>query len=325
MSITAEILIRTFEQSPEILAGIKSGLYKIWGGVIRVTAGHDNAGSIIAHLKFPNDMSHAQKSIETLQAVLTSQMGGLQSGMDVLQNSMGVLQNLQYANLAMSGLNLAVSIVGFAIVCHKLNHIEGTLQQQSQQLEALLHLAVDARQREMFRDEARFIASVDCAYQFAESSDIQQLKYLIPTFKEQYEFTRLVLTNSAQKAASPVFAQSLTELATLQERFLHLGLFLGYLQQRIGCTKYAVEAIQKLQQDWLVIDDKIVSTLTCNRKAVCNLKKSEMESLVSFLNFRKERQPALEYQSNLLTLACEHPEMLEVVNTESQDILLLVA
>lgn len=173
MSVAVDILIRTFEQSPEILAGLKSGLYKIWGGVIRVTAGHDNAGSIVAHLKFPNDMSQTQQSIETLQAILTSQMDGLQNGIDTLQSSMGMLQNLQYANLAMSGLNLAISAVGFAVVCHKLNRIEGTLHQQNQQLDILLRLAIEAHQREMFRDEARFIASVDCAQQFAESGDIQ--------------------------------------------------------------------------------------------------------------------------------------------------------
>ncbi|EML0363900.1 hypothetical protein RI835_003296 [Providencia rettgeri] len=189
MSIASEILIRTFEQSPEILEGLKSGLYKIWGGVIRVTAGHDNAGSIIAHLKFPNDMSQAQQSIESLQAVLSKQMDGLQGGIDALQSSMGVLQSLQSANLAMSGLNLAVSAVGFAIVCHKLNRIEGTLKQHEQKLDILLQLATEAHQRELFRDEARFIANVDCTRQFAAMGDIQQLKSLIPTFKEQYEFT----------------------------------------------------------------------------------------------------------------------------------------
>ncbi|MEQ9892590.1 hypothetical protein [Pectobacterium aroidearum] len=323
MSVAVDILIRTFEQSPEILAGLKSGLYKIWGGVIRVTAGHDNAGSIVAHLKFPNDMSQTQQSIETLQAILTSQMDGLQNGINALQSSMGMLQNLQYANLAMSGLNLAVSAVGFAVVCHKLNRIEGTLHQQNQQLDLLLSLAIEAHQREMFRDEARFIASVDCAQQFTESGDVQQLKNLIPAFKEQYEYTRLILANSAKKASSPEFIHSLAELRTLQKRFLYLGMFLCYLQQKIGNARYSVKTLQKLQHDWLAIDEQIVSTLTHNRKALCSLKKSEIENLFSFLNYRKERLPALEYQSNLLTLAIERPSVFEAINTESQDILLL--
>lgn len=336
MSVAAEILIRTFEQCPEILEGLKSGLYKIWGGVIRVTAGHDNAGTIKAHLKFPNDMSQTQQSIESLQAVLSQQMtdmqgvlsnkmDGLQSGIDALQSSMGVLQNLQYANLAMSGLNLAVSAAGFAIVCHKLNRIEGTLNQHGQKLDALLHLAVEARQREMFRDEARFIASVDSARQFAELGDIQQLKSLIPAFKEQYEFTRLVLINSAKKANDPVFSHSLNELTTLQERFMYLGLFLSYVQQKIGATRYAAEALQKLQQDWLTIDETIVSSVTEDSRALRHLRKSEMTHLQNLLNHRKERLPALEYQSQLLTLAIERPELLEAINDDSQEILLLAA
>jgi hypothetical protein len=336
MSIVSEILIRTIEQSPEILEGLKSGLYRIWGGVIRVTAGHDNAGTIKAHLKFPNDMSQTQQSIESLQAILSKQMadmqgtlstqiGGLQGGIDTLQSSMDALQNLQYANLAMSGLNLAVSAVGFAIVCHKLNRIEGTLNQHGQKLDALLHLAVEARQREQFRDEARFIASVDSARQFAELGDIQQLKSLIPAFKEQYEFTRLVLLNSAKKANNPVFTLSLNELTTLQERLMHLGLFLSYVQQKIGATRYAAEALQKLQQDWLTIDETIVSSVTEDSRSLRHLKKSEMNHLQKLLNHRKESLPALEYQSQLLTLAIESPDILEALNDDSQEMLLLAA
>lgn len=325
MSIASEILIRTFEQSPEILEGLKSGLYKIWGGVIRVTAGHDNAGSIIAHLKFPNDMSQAQQSIESLQAVLSKQMDGLQGGIDALQSSMGVLQSLQSANLAMSGLNLAVSAVGFAIVCHKLNRIEGTLKQHEQKLDILLQLAAEAHQRELFRDEARFIANVDCTRQFAAMGDIQQLKSLIPTFKEQYEFTRLVLNNSAKKANNPVFYQSLNELATLQERFMYLGLFLSYIQQKIGATPFAAEAMQNLQQDWLTINETIVSSITEDNCALRHIKKGEMEHLQKLLKYRKERLPALEYQSQLLTLAIERPDLLNVINEDSPEILLLAA
>lgn len=336
MSLASEILIRTFEQSPEIVEGLKSGLYKIWGGVIRITAGHDNAGAIKAHLKFPNDMSQAQQSIESLQAVLSKQMAniqgvlstqidGLQGGIDALQSSIDVLQNLQYANLAMSGLNLAVSAAGFAIVCQKLNRIEGTLNQHGQKLDTLLHLVVEARQRELFRDEARFIASVDSARQFAKQGDIQQLKSLIPAFKEQYEFTRLVLINSAKKANDPLFSHSLIELATLQERFMYLGLFLSYVQQKIGATHYAAEALQKLQQDWLKIDETIVSSITEANHALRHLKKSEMNHLQNLLNHRKESLPGLEYQSQLLMLAIERPDLLQAINDDSQEILLLAA
>lgn len=336
MSVVSELLIRTFEQSPEILEGLKSGLYKIWGGVIRVTAGNENAGTIKAHLKFPNDMSQTQQSIESLQAVLSKQMtdmqgmlstqlDGLQSGLGALQSSMGALQKLQYANLAMSGLNLAVSAAGFAIVCHKLNRIEGTLNQHGQKLDALLHLALEARQRELFRDEARFIASVDSAHQFAELGDIQHLKNLIPTFKEQYEFTRLFLLNSAKNANKPVFTQSISEIATLQERFMYLGLFLSYIQQKIGATHFAVEALNKLQQDWLVVDETIVSSVTEDSLTLRHFKKSEMNHLQNLLNYRKESLPALEYQTQLLMLAIERPDVLKAINDDSQEILLLAA
>lgn len=52
-----------------------------------------------------------------------------------IQRTLSLLQGLQVANLAISGLNLGVSVVGFAVVLKKLNVIEGRLKEIGDQID----------------------------------------------------------------------------------------------------------------------------------------------------------------------------------------------
>ncbi len=321
MSVIPEVLYRTFQQSPEILEGLKTGLYAIYGGVIRVTKGNDKAGSIIAHLKFPGNAEQTAESIEKLKSSLSN----IQGGIDTLQNSLGTLQNLQYANIALAGLNLAVSAAGFAIVCKKLNNIESILHTHTEKLDTLLSLALDAQLKASFQQTARFNAVITTARQFVEMNDYEQLKTLIRPFNEQYEFTSLILKNCARSANDPTFLTSLPELSLLQERFMHLGICLSYIQQKINAPKYAIETMQKMQNDWLEINETIVETLTSSPETIHALTQHNAGSIRSFLDYRKERISGIEYQTNLLILAEKRPELTQVINAESDDILLLAA
>ncbi|HAU8267102.1 TPA: hypothetical protein I8287_004826 [Kluyvera intermedia] len=325
MSIDADVLYRTIKQSPDIIEGLKTGMYKIYGGVIRVAKGHEKAGSIVAHLMFPSDAEKAQESIESLKNVLSSQMGTIQSGIETLQGSVNTLQMLQSANLALSGLNLAVSVAGFAIVCHKLNRIESLLHTQSQKLDTLLHLALDARQRESFRDIASFNAALNTARQFAEMGDTAQLKSLVHNLNAQYEFTSLALKNTANAVNSAEFYPSLHELNILQERFMYLGLFRSFIQQKIGAPRYALESLEQLNADWLEINTTIVDGISHSPATLQHLSRQDGDNLLSFLNYRKTRIEAIEYQSNLLRLAIEKPEILEFINASNDEILVLAA
>ncbi len=184
MPVIQEVLYRTFNQSSEILEGLSNGLYAIYGGVIRITKGNDKAGTIVAHLKFPGNEQQTAESIEKVKSSLSN----IQGGIDSLQNSLGSLHTLQYANIALSGLNLAVSAAGFAIVCKKLNGIESILNTHTQKLDTLLSLVLDTHQKESFKQAARFNAVITTARQFVEMNDYEQLKTLIRPFIEQYEF-----------------------------------------------------------------------------------------------------------------------------------------
>lgn len=325
MSLEADVLQRAIKQSPEIIAGLETGLYKIYGGVIRVAKGNKLAGSIVAHLIFPTDAQKAQESIESLKNVLSSQLGTIQNGIETLQDSVNTLQMLQSANLALSGLNLAVSAAGFAIVCQKLNRIESLLHSQSQTLDTLLSLALDTRQREAFRDIASFNAALNTARQFAEMGDIVQLKSLVRDFNAQYEFTSLMLKNTAKAVNAPPFFASLQELGILQERFMYLGLFRSFIQQKIGAPRYALESLEQLKTDWLEINTTIIDGLSQSPATLQQLSRQDGDNLLTFLNYRKTRIEAIEYQSNLLRLAVEKPEMLAFINASNDEILVLAA
>lgn len=325
MSVEQEVLYRTIQQAPKIIEGLQTGLYRIYGGVIRVAKGNDKAGSIVAHLMFPTNEEQAQKSIENLRNVLSSQLNSLQSGIETLQGSIGTLQTLQKANLALSGLNLAVSAAGFVIVCRKLDRIDSLLQSHTQKLETLLSLALDTRQRDSFREIASFTAVINTAMQFVEMGDTEQLKPLVRDFNEQYEFTRLVLKNAAKESNTSAFFTSLPELGLLQERFMHLGLFRSFIQQKIGAYKYAVESLTALQVDWLEINSTIVDGVNQSTAVLYQLTREDGDKLIDFLKFRKERIEALEYQSELLRLAEANPEVLAMLNEDNDEILLVAA
>lgn len=315
--MSAEILARTISSAPEIVEGIRSGLYTVWGGVVRVSKGYQGGGQIVGHLLFPAKQEQASEQIVRLQEALTGAGG--------VQDSLGVLQNLQYANLALSGLNLAVSVAGFAIVCHKLNGISSQLQQQSEKLDQLLAMAAEARVREGLRDSARFSAALKTVRQFAEQGDIQGLRSQVPNLHEQYEITKLTLQNATANVTEKDFLSSIEVLSGLQQRMMYLGFLQSYVQQRSGSEKYAIETLRELQEDWLKIDTVIVDSIAANQAWVEQLSQGAGDKIVSFLEYRKEVAPAIEYQASLLEFTASNPNAAELLNDDMAEIRFLAA
>jgi hypothetical protein len=321
MPVSLDVLSRSLGSAQEVFDGIQSGLYTVWGGVVRIAKGNEGAGQIIGHLQFPGDAQQAKESIERL----AEKLGGVQGGVDAIQEGLGMLQSLQVANLALSGLNLAVSVAGFAIVCSKLNGISDQLASQSARLDQLVDLAVDAKELEQLRDTARFRGTIKTIRQFAEMGDINGLKGQISGLHEQYEFTKLTLERSASRACSDSFLNSLELLRCLQERMMYLGFLLSYVQHRVGAHKFAVEALRELQSDWLTISTVIVDSISVNQDWVGQLTNASAENIFSLLQHRKEVAPAIEYQASLLEFASERPLLIELLNSETAEVRLLAA
>ncbi|MFJ3449560.1 hypothetical protein ACIPM0_15260 [Pseudomonas sichuanensis] len=312
--MSAEILARAISSAPEIIEGIKSGLFKVWGGVVRYAAGHPKGGQIVGHLQFPGDATQAAEQLAMLQQTLSGVEGAL-----------GVLQSLQYANLALSGLNLAVSVAGFAIVCKKLNGISEQLQRQSEKLDVLIEMAGAAKAREELRDSARFSAVVWTVRQSAEQGDLQGLKSQVNNMREQYEITKLTLSQAAANATGKGFVDSLEVLQNLQQRMMYLGFMQAYVQQHTAGEKYAIEVLQELQADWMKINTVVFEAIVANQEWVEQLTQDQGNSVVSFLEFRKQAAPAIEYQLGLLEYATSHPEAAGLLNEEVTEIRFLAA
>ncbi len=312
--MSAETLVRALSSAPEILEGIRSGLYTVWGGVVRYSAGNSKGGQIVGHLQFPGDAGQASEQLAKLQQALSG-----------AQESLGVLQNLQYANLALSGLNLAVSVAGFAIVCKKLNGISEQLHQQSEKLDVLIEMASDAKAREELREQARFRAALKTVRQFAEQGDIQGLKSQVVNLNEQYETTKLTLKEAAANATRKGFVNSLDVLHSLQQRMMYVSFLQAYVQQRTAGEKYAIDTLRELQEDWLQISTVVVEAIAANQEWVEKLTQDEGDNVVSFLELRKQAAPAIEYQLALLEYAASHPEAAELLNEEVSEIRFLAA
>ena len=312
--MSAEILARTISSAPEIIEGIRSGLFNVWGGVVRYAAGHPKGGQIVGHLQFPGDPAQAGEQLAKLQQAL----GGV-------EGALGVLQNLQYANLALSGLNLAVSVAGFAIVCKKLNGISEQLHQQSEKLDALIEMASSAKAREELRDSARFSAVLWTVRQYAEQGDMPSLKNQVNNLREQYELTKLTLTQAASNATGKSFLESLEVLQHLQQRMMYLGFMQAYVQQRTAGEQYAIEVLQELQADWLQIITVAVEAIAANQEWIEQLTQDQGDNVVSFLEFRKQAAPAIDYQLGLLEFAASHPEAADLLNEEITKIRFLAA
>lgn len=312
--MSAEILARTISSAPEIIEGIKSGLFNVWGGVVRYAAGHPKGGQIVGHLQFPGDAAQAAEQLAMLQQTLSG-----------VEGTLGVLQSLQYANLALSGLNLAVSVAGFAIVCKKLNGISEQLQRQSEKLDVLIEMASAAKAREELRDIARFSAVLWTVRQSAEQGDLQGLKSQVNNMREQYELTKLTLNQAAANATGKGFVDSLEVLQNLQQRMMYLGFIQAYVQQHTAGEKYAIEVLQELQADWMKISTVVVEAIVANQEWVEQLTQDQGNNVVSFLEFRKQAAPAIEYQLGLLEYAASHPEAAGLLNEEVTEIRFLAA
>lgn len=325
MPVSHDVLSRTLGSVQEVIEGVQSGLYTIWGGVVRIAKGQAGAGQIVGHLQFPGDAQQAKESIEHLQQVLGQKLEGIKGGVDAIQESLGMLQSLQVANLALSGLNLAVSVAGFAIVCKKLNGISDQLESQSAKLDQLVDLAVETKELEQLRGIARFCGTVKTIRQFAEMGEINGLKGQIGGLYEQYEFTKLTLERSASRACSESFLSSLEVLRCLQERMMYLGFLQSYVQHRVGAHRFGVEALRELQSDWLNINTVIVDSISANQDWVGQMTHASADNIISLLQYRKEAAPAIEYQASLLEFASEKPKLIELLSSETAGCRLLVA
>lgn len=121
---------------PEFVQGVASGIYKVTGSVVRDVA----SGRGIAFLQETGMLQTILSSVMTsggnpivgfanlgLGTASVIQNQQIKNRLVEVQSSLAVLQNLQIGTLAVSGLGLGVSVVGFALILKRLNSIQSHL------------------------------------------------------------------------------------------------------------------------------------------------------------------------------------------------------
>ena len=137
---------------PEVMMGIITGKYKPYGGVIRWAAGTENAGQIVRHLIpssfnpvgiipgldfIPGIIANVQleqvkaatRQIKEIAQFNTDQLFQLSGQVNSLSQMTQQVLQMATGTAILSGLNLTVSCVGFAVINNRLNAIDNKLQE----------------------------------------------------------------------------------------------------------------------------------------------------------------------------------------------------
>ncbi|WP_448245048.1 hypothetical protein [Pseudoxanthomonas mexicana] len=316
-----DVLVRALPDAPEILAKLADGTYTLQGGVIRHAPGTGQGGQIVKHLIYPSDALQAQQRLQELQSTLANGISTLQSGMEGLQQSMNVLQGLQTANLVMTGLNLAVTTVGFVIVCKKLNKISAQIEAQSDGIARTLQLVGQAHERSLLNDEARFRSLILSTQQFCEQGDVDHLKSLIPQFHQEYQFTKLVLERHAVIGASNLM--NFNEVELLQNRLVNLGLGLTHVQLKSGAPGYGRTTLSQMASDIGTLNANRIEALRSEDVAT-RIDRVQWTKITDFLKSGRDMTPSLTYQAEIIDLEARRPGLLQQA-AESSEILLIAA
>ncbi len=130
----------------EVLDGLARGTYALHGGVIRRAPGTDGAGQIVRHLL---PAQHDPSDVAQLG-------GGLDpSHSQATQHLLQVTTNTMH----LSGLNLAVSAIGFAVLHAKLTALDESLKAVKDSVDGIARL-LELEERAKLKSALKFLAMV---------------------------------------------------------------------------------------------------------------------------------------------------------------------
>jgi hypothetical protein len=135
--VIASLLLR--EVPAQLLSGVGTGEYKVYGSIIRSVAN----GRIVGHLQETSGLTRLAGK------ALTEGIPGFGTAVDLaghtvsyVQNeqikaAVNVVQNLQIANLAVSAAGIGVSVAGFAVLAAKIGRVEAKVEALGDRLDAI--------------------------------------------------------------------------------------------------------------------------------------------------------------------------------------------
>lgn len=130
----------------EVVTGLLTGRYSLHGSVIRWAAGTDHAGQIVRHLLpvAKNVLSDGLSLFSPVSAVFgavnTYQLGRIIGKVDQLQVITQQILQVATGTMLLSGLNLTVSAVGFAVIGRRLSQLQSKLNELQKDVKAIRYL-----------------------------------------------------------------------------------------------------------------------------------------------------------------------------------------
>ena len=128
----------------EALLGLISGSYSLHGGVVR-----DVGGRIVAHLAMPSTMVSAIPGMGWVADAFQSyQLRDIGLSLSRVEGQLSTVMQLSTATVALSGLNVVVSIAGFAFLARKLSEVNkrlGQIEKATRKIQSTLDSVRDGR------------------------------------------------------------------------------------------------------------------------------------------------------------------------------------
>jgi hypothetical protein len=173
-----QIFLRTVPG--HLVQGVDSGLYEVFGSVIKEVATGHVAGHLIEAAPLASIMLNGA-SLGPIRAAADAGFGivqvvqneAIKSGIAVLQDAVGMLQVLGIANLAVGATGIGVTIAGFAVMSAKIDGVKRAVHGLADQIDTV-SAKIDALQRDAidvdFAELKSLAKSFDEAWQLGDDA-----------------------------------------------------------------------------------------------------------------------------------------------------------
>lgn len=283
--LTGFTLSRTIPDN--VLNGVLSGAYKIFGGVVR-----DNSGKIVAHLINPGNISNLTKVASSFASPVNTLFSGLntfqihQIGQDVNK-----LVNMSQATMAMSGLTLAVSAAGFIFLNHKLNKID----------EKLIELSADVKFIRKFlelQEKAKLMTAFKNVRAIESNNNVSIKKELLldsrSNFSECHELYKSLLCKNT----------NIKDLIPVEEYFILTAIGYSLCSAELGLHDQAANDLKESFLIWQNFSKSFVKESVfrdnperfLTKKYVPHIK---TEEITSWMDFALDTENGLEVMDHL--------------------------
>lgn len=259
--------------SPDVWAGLITGQYTLHGGVVRYAAGTAKAGQIIRHLLPASTNLNPLNVLPTLFNAY--QLHQVSTQVNSIATATQQVLQLATGTAILSGLNLAISTIGFSVLYNKLNTIEGRLkniESTVRDIHQFLQLSENAKLRVAIKDLLNIDQVTDTQHRhtilhnsrvilaelhekYKELLNQSPTLELAETYEEYYSVTALAHTRcTAELGMVNIAYQELCNMAEYwktQTQGIARRLLIGSYPERFLCSDFVHDVPISSFIEWL--------------------------------------------------------------------------